>query len=247
MRKLQIAICEDDVNTLDLISSSILTVFGKHNVAVELTPVTAADQLRREMGRQHFDLLFLDIQMPKQSGIEFAARLRAEGDQTAIIYVSSREDKVFDALTTQPFGFVRKGNFLQDIVSVIERFLASSGKPEREKPVIVLQQKNGVFRIAVEDICYLEGSGKNQLLYCEGKQQPVTLHSTMNALEEELTPYGFIRVHKGFLVNHLYITAILPNEVKLADGTMLPLSRRRGQEIREQYLDLLKERGSLLP
>lgn len=246
MQVLRIAICEDDAATLDMISSSITALLSKRQFAAELTTASSADQLRREMAEKRFDLILLDIQMPKESGVAFAAQLREQGNQTPIIYVSSREDKLYDALNTQPFGFVRKRNFFQDIVSVLGRFLELSSRPNQEKPMLVLEQKNGVFRVKVEDIRYLEGSGKNQLLYLEGQKEPVTLHSTMDALEKELRGSAFLRVHKGYLVNVLYIRAILSGEVQLTDGTTLPLSRRRSQEIREQYLDLLKAQGAFI-
>lgn len=245
MQKLNIAICEDDGDMLEMISGSISAIFGRREVTTELTAARSTAQLRAQMERQRFDLIFLDIQMPRESGIDFARQLRERKDRTAIIYVSSQEREVFNALQTQPFGFVRKRSFLQDIEPVIDRFLERYREGGGERRTAVITQKSGVFRVPVDDICYIEGDGKNQRLFYRDKTEPAPIHSTMDALEETLTPFGFIRIHKGFLVNFQAIASILPAEVELEDGRRLPLSRRRGQEIRLQYLDLLKQNDAV--
>ena len=68
----------------------------------------------------------------------------------------------------------------------------------------------------------------------------------METLESELAPYGFIRIHKGMLVNYRFISRILALEVELTTGTVLPLSRRKAAEIKQQYLKLLSRAGSVL-
>ena len=104
MRTLDIAVCDDDISTLELISSSIAAAFGKKGVATQMDTFFSAGSLRRRMETRKYDLLFLDIQMPMENGIELGSWLRERGDQVPIVYVSSREEKVFDALLTQPFG-----------------------------------------------------------------------------------------------------------------------------------------------
>ncbi len=246
MQKLNIAICEDDANMLELISGSITAIFSKRSVELNLTTARSATKLRAHMEQQRFDLIFLDIQMPQESGIQFALWLRKQGDRTAIIYVSSQEGEVFEALQTQPFGFVRKRNFLQDIEPLVDRFLNQYFDEKSGRCAVVLTQKSGIFRIPVDNISHLEGDGKNQQLFYRDKSEPTVLRSTMDALENTLAPYGFIRIHKGFLVNYQAIAAMLPLEVELENGQRLPLSRRRSQEIKLEYLRLTKENDSIL-
>jgi DNA-binding LytR/AlgR family response regulator len=244
MKKYRIAICDDDVNTVDLIASSVTAAFGKQGAAVESEIFLSAALLRRALETTPFDLLFLDIQMPKETGLAFGRWLRERGNRTEIVYVSSREDMVFDALTTEPFGFVRKNRFLEDIAQVVSRYLASRQEEAMEQ-VVVLPQKNGLVRLTLADILYLEGSRKDQLLY-RTNGEVLTLHSTMEQLTEQLAGRGFLRIHKGFLVNCRYISALRSDTALLTTGQELPLSRRNSQEIKAQYLAILREQGGLL-
>lgn len=68
----------------------------------------------------------------------------------------------------------------------------------------------------------------------------------MEYITDQLQPLGFLRIHKGFLVNFRYIAAIESTDVALTSGEKLPLSRRTAQQVKEQYLSILKEQGALL-
>ena len=79
MRTLDIAVFDDDISTLELISSSIAAAFGKKGVATQMDTFFSAGSLRRRMETRKYDLLFLDIQMPMENGIELGSWLRAGG------------------------------------------------------------------------------------------------------------------------------------------------------------------------
>lgn len=87
---------------------------------------------------------------------------------------------------------------------------------------------------------YFEGSGKSQLVHIDGRKDCVTIYKSMESLEEEFKEKGFIRIHKGMLVNYKYISRILVGDVELSTGEVLPMSRRRTTAIKAEYLALLK-------
>lgn len=245
MQKLLIAVCDDELDTLDMIADSIASVFAKRNLTAEIARFPSVESLRRQMESSMFDLMFLDIQMPGLSGITLAGQLRKENYRTRIVFVSGREEKVFDALQTRPFGFVRKRYFFQDIIHVVDCFIQEY-KEKDINGMLAVRSKNGIVHIRAAETVYIEGSGKSQLLFLENRQEPVTIHSTMDSLTDILEPLGFIRIHKGFLVNYQYIAAIRNTYVELSDERELPLSRRKSQKIKEKYMEVLKQHGALI-
>jgi DNA-binding LytR/AlgR family response regulator len=78
-------------------------------------------------------------------------------------------------------------------------------------------------------------------------QQPFSIRSSLQELEQLLSPMGFIRIHKGFLVNYRYVQKITSREVTLDSGDVLPMGRDRLQQAREQYLSLMKWKSSHTP
>lgn len=246
MKNIKIAICDDEENVVDIIYSTVSSAFAKHSVTADIETFGNAASLERRMRLQVFDLLFLDIDMPGMSGIELGERLRKADDKTDIVYVSGREDKVFDALKVHPFAFVRKANFLGDITETVRNYINTLSA--RAASTITVQGKGGIVNVAVSDVLYFEGSGKFQLMHITGKKEALPVYRAMEKLEEELSRYGFIRVHKGMLVNYLFISRISGSgyTLELTNGETLPVSRRKITDIKDRYLELLKGKGSVL-
>lgn len=244
MEKLRLAICDDESVVLSVVSGAIASTFKKKGIQVEVMTFRRVKDLEERMKEVEFQLLFLDIDMPEMDGITFAKRVRASNSRTDIIFVSSREDKVFDALRTNPGGFIRKGRFLEDAPEVIETWLKN--RPKEEAPKLVVQGARETVSYALDTILYIEGEGKIQNLHIVNQKDPVQLRRSMQELEEVLDPQGFLRIHKGYLVNYKYIRRLEDTEAVLTNGERIPLSRRRVQEIRNRYLELMRGGGTVI-
>lgn len=243
--KLRVAVCDDDDTARRIIASSIKGAFKGQEV--EIKSYASAKILDADLSVHTFDLLLLDIDMPDLDGITFATQLREKNAAVDIIYISNREDKVFRSLLTDPCGFIRKNRFLTDMNEVIDSYLEKRKKRlAAEASCLVVQDRACMRTIPLQKIIYLEGQRKVQLANVEGEQEPLVVHSSMQNLEEKLISKGFLRIHKGYLVNYRYISQIGLNEIRLTSGAELPISRRKVQEIRERYLELMRENELLI-
>lgn len=238
MEKLYLAICDDDVGILSVVSGAIVSAFRKHGIQAEVETFRRAKDLEFRMREREFELLFLDIDMPGMDGITLAKKLRAGNSRTDIIFVSSREDKVFDALRTNPGGFIRKSRFLEDVSPVIDLWMKK--RPQEERAKLIIQDREKTMTIPLDTILYIEGNDKAQLLHASNLPEPVEVRRSMREMEEALAANGFLRIHKGFLVNYKFIRRLETTEAVLTNGERIPMSRRRVQEIRAQYLELMQ-------
>lgn len=246
MKHWNVAICDDEKAALSILSGAVINAFRTHDVQTSIVMFANPKLLLNEMRQRQFDLLFLDIDMPGMSGIQLAQQLRSAGNTVDIIYISNREDMVFEALRTGPKGFIRKNRFIQDITGVVDAYFANWQGDKVAVHSLCVKESNSVLNIPLGKLMYIEGSGKQQLAYLAGAQEPVILHRQMQELEEELEKDGFMRIHKGYLVNFRFIRHIGSGEVTLTTGTALPISRRKEQEIRDIYLKLMQDDGSLV-
>lgn len=244
MEKLHLAICDDDADILSVVSGAIVSAFRRHGISAQVELFRRATDLERQMRAQDFELLFLDIDMPGLDGITFAKRLRAGNSRTDIIFISSREDKVFDALRTNPSGFVRKSRFLEDVSAVIDQWMKN--RPREERTKLLVQSREHTWNIPLDTVLYIEGSDKSQLLHTSNLPEPMPVRRSMQELEETLASSGFLRIHKGYLVNYKFIRRLENTEAVLTNGERIPLSRRRVQDIRSQYLELMQGGGSVI-
>ena len=244
MDTVRIAVCDDKENIAEIIYNAVKGAFGKNGLSAQIERYNTAELLWRAMQIRVFDLVFLDIGLPQMDGISLGEKLRSVGNSTEIIYVSAREDLVFDTFKVHPFDFVRKSNFLGDLSRVIDNYIESRIK--KGSDVLVVQNKSGVMNVPLSDVVYFEGAGKIQLIHSVSLKEPIRIYRSIESIEAELVGKGFIRIHKGLIVNYRYIARILVSDVELTTGELLPLSRRRAAAIKEEYLELLKSGGSVV-
>ena len=236
--KIKIALCDDDARALPVIAGAAESAFSAQGIQTEIYRFSSGTALLQAMERTHFNLLLLDIEMPGMDGIAVGKKLRAMEDDIKIVYVSEAETRVFESFQVQPLGFVRKSNFLNDIAAVVELYAKTSSQ-EQVGNYLELSTRSGLLSLKSKQVRYIEGSRNYQLLYMDGKKEPIEVKMTMERLEQMTEPYGFIRVHKGYLVNYLYIQRISTGEVTLLDGTEIPIGRSKVGEVKVKYLTLI--------
>lgn len=238
--KLIIGILDDNESIIGIIKESVDSILKKHDYEPNIFSFTHYTDMSEMFLTSGFDLVFLDISMPDCDGVEYANSIRKKYPNTEIVFISSKEERVFDTFQANPLGFVRKSNFLNDINEVLGRYIAAHGKMVERGNEAVFVSKGSKVNVNLDNVMYIEGKGTKQLLNFSNGKEPIEISSTtMEKLENELVEYGFIRAHKGFLVNFRYIKSIgKGHDLTLKNGTVIQISRRKNTDVKEQFLKL---------
>lgn len=239
--ELNLAFCDDDAAFRGVLCRAAREEFRRGNVPVDVTEVSSAAELLSQLEHRSFDLIFLDIDMPGMDGIRLGEELRSRGCAADIIYISNMEDKVYEIFRVHPWSFLRKSRFAEELPSVIAEYVESLR--HRGRGLIVTDADGRTRSFSPEDIVYIEAAGKTQKFYTVRQPEPVLVRWSMQQLDEITYTLGFIRIHKGFLVNYRCIKKITSRGVLLDDGSSLPVGRDRLNAARERYLDLMKWKG----
>jgi len=161
------------------------------------------------------DLIFLDINMPKLSGIEFLKTLK---NPPLVILTTAYTDyalegyelNVLDYLV-KPFSFAR---FLKAVQKAEQQFqLTQKIKTEEKQESVFIKSNKKTYQLKFSDIIYIEGLGDYIKIYTE-KSHLVT-NLSMKKMEELLPSNEFYRVHKSHIVNLTKIIAIEGNMIEL--------------------------------
>ena len=241
MKTLSIALCDDDALFRAALRPLTEECFRSLGEAVDVFECDRAEELLALLGQHRFDLIFLDIDMPQVDGIRLGHHLRSHGCQTDIIYVSNMDERVYEIFPVHPFSFVRKSRCREELPGVITEYIQTVRLSQAQ---LSLQGSDGQLRsFHPEEITYVEAAGKLQMLCLFSQPKPFLVRSSLSELEQVMLPLGFIRIHKGFLVNYRYIRKITSRSVLLDTGTSLPVGRDRLKTARESYLSLMKWKG----
>ena len=241
---LKIALLDDDKTALLISKGAIESFFQEKNIAISLDAFSSPVNFLAMAKEENYRLVFLDIDMPEINGLEVGKQLKQFNPQTDIIYLSQREDLVFDTLQLHPFGFIRKSRIIQDFANVLELFVNTALSTNSENKKITISSKTETISADIDQIMYIEGNKNYQTFYLKDGSV-FDARVLMGDLETKLKDQGFIRVHKGYLVNYLFIRSIGTNEVSLTNNKVLPLSSKRKDEIMQEYLKITRKNKSV--
>ena len=241
----KVAIIDDDKTALMISSSAIKEFLKEKNVEYELYAFSNPQNFLASAKEEMFDLSFLDIDLPEINGLELADALIDIKKDSQIIFLSQREDLVFECLKFHPFGFIRKSKLIDDFSLMMNQYYNTFLDVERNETRVDIIDKTRTMSFKISEIVYIEGDRNYQkVVLKDGTSQNIRIQ--LGALEERLREFGFIRIHKGYLLNHLFIRSIATDEVLLTNGTSLPMSKKRKEEIMKQYLAISRAKDSVV-
>lgn len=228
---MKIAICDDVVEQISAVKSIISQ---KIEEEIEFFTYSNGNDLIKDNKEYNFDLICLDIEMPEIDGFETASKIRENHEDAVIVFVTSKNSMVFDAFTFRPFDFVRKDSFEKDMTKTLKNFVSYI---KNQNKFLVLQNTKETVRWKITEITYIE-SVKNDIIL-HRKNDSFSLRGNLKKKESELSGFGFIRVHSGYLVNYRFIEKFEKTNLILTDKTVIPISRNRYAKSKEKLRDLI--------
>lgn len=245
MGKVRIAVCDDERKAVSIISGAAEAVFAAKKIDVAIDEYLSPAKLLECIERRAYDLIFLDICMPELDGIKLGKKIAGLGRSHTIIFISSRMDRMFDTFAVQPFGFVRKTHFMDDISEVIDRYIEQRSSAKEDDEIHFKNQSGDLVSVRINQLKYIECYKNVQRFVLDGEDDK-KLYSRMNILEEQLKDYGFIRTHKGYLVNCKYIQRLDRKTLMLSTGEVLPVGRSRYHQAMDEYMSYVSTYGIIL-
>ena len=244
METLRVAVCDDDRVYLEQIKEEIKEYIGSMPGTVDMQVSLFTDGRRLyEAGQQQpFDLVFLDIEMPERDGFWLAEQLGISCPETRLIFVSSHESWVFDAHEYMPLWFVRKGLLKRDMGRALQKYFQVTA---RRKISYKIQGGFGAGEVLLRDIMYIECNG-HTLTYKMSGGAEYSVYGSLKPVAEELRDYGFLRIHRNYLVNQAYISQIEKQDAVLKNGAVIPMGRDRKKGVREMMMEYGRKHGSRL-
>lgn len=260
MSRFRVLVAEDEP-----LARAMLTDLLKRDAEIAtVVPCGGARDVREALARQHFDIAFLDVEMPESSGLELAEAAMADGpvvvfvtafshyapnafDVNAVDYVLKpfTDDRFFTALERAKTRVrERRLGELASQLGILSAELRKGDKPHDTPFLARLSFKQGERSILlnVSEIVWIEAEDYYVLVHSTRGRHMV--RAALSSLEERLDPRVFLRVHRAAIVNVAAVQEVSDEEGRLtlilSDGSRVPVSRSRRPHVEPLLLPKLR-------
>jgi len=183
--------------------------------------------------QEKIDLLFLDINLPRLSGLSF---LKTLSRPPMVIFTTAYPEYAVEGFETdavdylvKPFSFDR---FLKAVNKAFEKQAAANYRETSEKEnsrnFILLRADKKMFKVNFTDFLYIEAIGDYLKVVLSGRQ--LIIHETIKGFIDQLPSDQFIRVHKSFIISTNRINYIEGNQIQIGDK-LIPIGRSFKEEV----------------
>ncbi|WP_299189073.1 LytTR family DNA-binding domain-containing protein [uncultured Aquimarina sp.] len=189
---------------------------------------------------KNIDLIFLDIQMPEVTGIDFLKDLTPS---TQVIFTTAYSDYAVDAFNLEAIDYLLKpiefSRFLKSINKVLKRLdtannidstISNTEESDYQDVFIYLKVEKKMQKIFLKDILYIE-SLKNYIKV-KTSEREIIAYKGISSIESTLPSKKFLRVHRSFIIAIDNIDAFSPTEIEIK-GLKIPVGRNYRESVKE--------------
>jgi len=221
---ISIAIVEDEPEQIRVLTSYLERYEQEHDVHFHISSFSGSLAFLNDV-RTIFDIVFMDIEMPYKNGMEAAAEMRRLNTESCLIFVTNMAQYAVKGYEVDAMDFLVKP--VPYSVFSFKLAKAISRVEKRSHTELTIRLKNGIVRLQVSDIRYVQVDQHRIFYHTSGGRQEAW--GSLLQAEENLKPFGFSRCSSNCLVNLRCVSKVINNEVYLGDE-VVSLSRGKKKQ-----------------
>ena len=231
---LKIAICDDDISGVNVLIKLLASYQEEHGLYFEISAFTSGKKLLSS-NLSKYDLIFLDVSMGEENGIDIAMEIRKINKKLILVYVSGYIQYAPKGYRAKAFAYILK----KDLISIFEITMDDVMKEiQNNKQTYTFKSENMTTTLPISNILFAESFGRITDIHTF--EWPVKCYTTklkLRDISEDLSLKGFLQIHKSFVINMNNTLKIKNYIATLKDGTELPVSQRKYREILNIFID----------
>ncbi len=241
MQKLNVIIVDDEPLAIDVMKTYVEKVPELHLVK----SCNNAFEANEAINQNSIDLIFMDIQMPQLTGIDF---LKSLTKPPMVIFTTAYSNYAIEGFELDAVDYLLKPISFERFLKAVNRAIDEYGKshptkkPElepKEADFIFIKADKKLIKVKYDDILYIEGLKDYVIIRIKDATRVITLQ-TMKSLESKLPADKFKRIHRSYIVGISKIEALVGNMVEVQEKGQvkhLPV----GKNYRDELLELVNK------
>ena len=229
--KYRIAICDDEQNQIEYITSIVTSWSNHKGHSCEIRTFASAEAFLFEYEEDKaYDILLLDVEMKNMNGIELAKRIRKDNNRAEIIFITSHFEFVGEGYEVDALHYLIKPISVEKLTQVLTK---AAEKLSVEPPSVVISCEGETVKLYESDILYVESFLHYIVIHT--KDNEYKIKENISVFENKVSDV-FYRIHRSYLVSLKYITQISRTSVNIGN-TELPLSRGKYDNINRAFIE----------
>lgn len=235
---MQIAIVDDNAKDCELLKEYIEQYFKDKGLEVGVEYFINSESFLAKSNQ--FSLLFLDIYMGEENGMDTAKQLRQLNYEGEIMFVTSSKDFAIEGYQVKAAGYLVKP-FTYD--TFVEMMDLCGPNCHNKKDYIEIKEGRIMVKIRLCDILYSDYF--NHYIQIHTKRHLYRTYLSFPEFSKMMAPYAnFLTCYRNLIVNLDYVKALETKDFVLQDDTHIPITKAKRQEVRQAYADYLFEKLS---
>ena len=215
----RVAIVDDSEPDAQFVRGLLIDWSENRQLGIQAQIFSSAESfLFRYAEDKDWDILLLDIEMGAMDGVTMAKRVRRDNEAVQIVFITGYSDYISEGYEVAALHYLMKPVNREKLLSVLDRAMEKRRQQER---CLILECAGELVRIPFYEIRYLDVRQNYVTVHAKDDH---TVKRTLGDLEKELDN-RFFRVGRSMIVNLSFIQRVNKTEIRLSDGTVLPLPR----------------------
>lgn len=233
---IKIAFCDDDMEVLHQMNELLDRYRVEWNEDITYAAFQSPFELLTEIEKGiRPDILFLDVVMPGQNGMDVAKEIRQYDTNMKIIFLTSSPEFAVESYSVGAYFYQLKPIWEESFFRLMDAVLAECEK--KKKNSLILRSKDGITKIDLQQLEYCEVLGRKLLFHLENGAVLESAGSLDDLAGQLMQHSNFFRPHRSFLVNMEYIQNISSRSIKMVNDAEIPIPHGKCSEIKNTYME----------
>ncbi len=236
---MRIALVDDIVSEQNSLQSRLHGQLARLSLAAEIAAFGSGGEFLLAAQKERFDLVFLDIYMKDENGIDTAKALRDFDRDCLLVFTTTSADHALDGFRVRAFHYLVKPYSDEELASLFDEIVQRLPTQDR---YIEVRTTGGSIRLRLGEILYAEHYQHQMHIYTTDGSNTVT-RQTFREFTARLTDERFFLCNRGLIINLEHAEDFDGVNFILKNGQRLPVSRNHSKAARLAFGDFLFGRG----
>lgn len=232
----KIAFCDDDISVLNELRVLLDRYRVERNCVVDYVIFNSPLNLLAEIERGvRYDILFLDVLMPGENGIDAAAEIRNYDSDVKIIFLTSSSEFAVQSYMVNAYYYQLKPIWEESFFRLMDSVLSQCEKEQEGS--LILRCKNGITRIELRQLEYCEVIHRTLMIHLSTGKVLESIGSLDELCKQLESDVKFLRPHRSYLVNLEFVQNISYRAIIMSCLAEIPIPRGKYNEVKNAFLE----------